>query len=148
MTPSQKHTEQATLLAKHVDYFTSAGDSVRADSYAAELKHTNDRAQLAVKAEELVSKLGLTDEVTATTVTFTDAVNFVAKVLHEVAHKVKNSHYRRAHSRLPWRTVPIAQSERMGAEFDPAADVVEHLGLTDEAHVALVKDLFAAKVGA
>jgi hypothetical protein len=145
-TVSEKHLAEAALLAKHVEHFKTLSDDARAEAFAAEAAHTLVRAAFARKAEELVSKLGLKDEVTATTVTATDAVNFVAKVLHEDAHGVKTSHFQRANRHAAQvDSGKFVDAAKMVAPRDSAADVVEHLGLTDEKHIASVKALFAPK---
>ena len=135
-----------------------------------DLKHTKDRLPLAQKVAPLIEKLGLSHEITPDTVTANDAANFIAKVLHEVQDGVTTSHYTRTHTvrdmvgkklgELHPHKDPIhgeseddkaarehrhaAHVARMAAPFDPVADVVEHLGLTDEVHIAAVKALFAA----
>lgn len=142
--PAKAHAADAELLAKHVDYFASVGDSRRSAEYAAELRHTVARIAHDEEAEAFVSILGLTNEVTKSTVTRVDAANFVAKVLHEVEQGVKASHYQRAHRNVDpeLNDGDHVDLELMAAPWDPAADVVEHLGLTDPKHVSAARALF------
>jgi hypothetical protein len=149
MTPAEKHAEQVTLLAKHVEHFRSVGDERRAAQYQAELEQTRDRLVFDQKAEAFVSTLALSEDVTPTTITHSDAVNYVAKVLHEVAQGVKSSHYQRAHRHVDAKLNDGAHVDgsRMTAPWDPAMDVVEHLGLTDATHVTAARSLFQAVGG-
>jgi|HubBroStandDraft_5_1064220.scaffolds.fasta_scaffold48263_3 hypothetical protein len=142
--PVAAHAAQVALLEKHVAYFESVGDRKRSAEYAAEMRNTEARLVHDLRATEFVDMLGLTNEITPTTVTRNDAVNFVAKVLHEVEQGVNASHYVRAHYRLPLDRLDVHVDEkRMKQPWDPAADVVEHLGLTDPKHVAAATALFA-----
>lgn len=116
--PHVHHAKQIDLLKKHIEHFESAGDPVRAAQYASELKHTADRLEHAKRAAAVVDGFGLSHEITPATIAYNDAVNFVAKTLHEVAQGQKRT----------------------------AQGVIDHLGLTDSAHIAAVRDLFAGKV--
>lgn len=140
------------------------------DQAKSNLKHTRDRLPLAVKAHALVSQFGFGHEINDK-ITLNDAANYVAKVLHEVQDGVATSHYQRTHTvRDPFgkktgelhpHKDPIQGESaddkvarekrhadhlaRMAAPWDPASDVIEHLALSEPAHVAAVKALFATK---
>lgn len=141
--PLEHHGRQAALLEKHVDHASSIGDTDRAETFAGELQHTRDRLAHATKASAFVDTLGLGDEVNAHSITRADATNYVAKVLHEVANGGHESHFTRAHAHLEHDEHAVFDRGRLKAPFDPAADVIEHLGLEDPAHVAAAKALFA-----
>lgn len=151
---------EVAQLEKHIEYFTSAGDTRRAADYTAELKHTKAGLVHASKAKELVDQLGLTHEVTPKTITYNDALRFVAKTLHEVELGVTTSTFARAHghlkavkgTRVDAEGNQLAPDELhidpelLAAPRDVVAEVVTHLGLTDPAHVAAVAALFGKAV--
>jgi hypothetical protein len=164
--PQVAHAKQVELLTKHVDYFRSVGDTVRADAFVRELEGTAERIPHDEAAVALVSEFGFGDEVNATSITYTDAVNYVAKVLHECANGEKRSQYQRSHASVARanaalieryaaalkadpkaaQEVPHVDEANMAAPWDPAAEVIAHLGLEKPEHVAAVRSLFAGKV--
>lgn len=169
-------------VAKHLEHFKAHGSAIDIAEWTQRLKHTQDRHPHALKAADLVDKLGLSHEVKPGQITYNDALNFVAKTLHEIQHGVATSNYSRAHAEMvrSWTgkratndagehvglvthvqktengklafeadgvTPVMVESThvdlaRHAAPRDPAAEVVEHLGLTDPAHVALVTSFF------
>src|SRR5580700_9812148 len=159
--PQVEHARQVALLTKHVEYFRAAGDKVRAADFARQLKGNADRIPYDEAAAALVAQFGFTSEVKPVGITANDAISYVAKVLHEVANGETRSHYQRAHRSVTQadaallarnakalaadpkapQEAPHIDAAKMASPFDPAADVVEHLGLTDPAHVAAVRAL-------
>lgn len=147
---------EVALLEKHVEYFKSCGDENKASAFAEELKHTKDGLAHALKAKDLIDQLGLSHEITKTSITYNDALRFVAKTLHETQHGVTKSTFARAHERLKDvkgtrldakgnvvdSNEPHVDPQMLAAPRDAASEVIEHLGLTDPAHVAAVKSFF------
>ncbi len=143
-------------LEKHIEHFKSVGDEREAAVYTERLKHTKDGLVHALKAKELVDQLGLSHDVTPTTITYNDALHFVAKALHETQHGVTKSLYARAHGHLKHvkgtrlddkGNVADADEHHvdhglLNAARDAAAEVITHLGLTDPAHVSAVNSFF------
>jgi len=148
--------EEAARLEKHIEHFKSSGDELEAAAYAERLKHTRARHVHAVKAAAFVDALGLKHEIAPNAITYNDALNFVAKTLHEEEHGVKTSTVARAHGHLKnikgtrcdadGKVIDPNQDhvdpELLAAPRDAAAEVIAHLGLTDENHVAAAKALF------
>lgn len=98
--PHERLAAEATILATHVAHFQAVGDSRRMGQYQQELTHTKLRAALAQDAAAVVAMLGLADEINETSITRTDAINYLAKVLHELQNGEKRSHYARAHAKV------------------------------------------------
>jgi uncharacterized protein (UPF0261 family) len=113
----KRHARELEKLRGHVAYFDKSGDEVEAAKYRALLKHTEDRLEHVAQAKPLVDSLGLSHEVNLTSVTYGDALNYVAKVLHEQQHGVRT-------------------------ERDFADDVITHLGLTAPEHIGAVNAFF------
>lgn len=148
--PQVAHVKQIDLLNKHIAHFQSVGDTLRADEYAAELKNTQHRQAFDMVAAKLVDTLGLTNKVTPDTITYNDAVNYIAKVLHEVAQGVKTSSYQRSHRNVVGVNKDKEGKDlhvdpvKIGSKWDPAEEVIAHLGLTDDKQKAAVQALFQA----
>jgi uncharacterized protein YoaH (UPF0181 family) len=143
---------EAEKLLRHATYFDSVGDVVEAAAYRLRHKHTVERHGHAVKAAAFVETLGLSHEVKSEGYTFNDAVNFVAKVLHEHdQHENRLAEikplYARAHGNIDPATNDGAHVdlEKMNAPRDSAAEVIEALGLEGPAADA-ARALFAGKV--
>lgn len=133
--------EELERLNRHVEHFAAAGDEVEAEVYRARAKHTADRATHARSAAALCDGLGLSHDITPDSITYNDAVNFVAKVKHELQHGVVTSQYQRAgHSGVNDGT--HVDEALVKAKRDPAAEVIEHLGLTEPEHVSAVQAFF------
>lgn len=133
--------EEVTRLEKAVDFFKSQNDEKMLSQIMPQLDGAKDRLKHAVKAAAFVDKLGLSHEVSVGSYTYNDAVNVVAKTLHEHEHGVK-SLYHRAHKRVEGvnddaHCCPIKLAESR----DPVAELVAHLGLKDE-HIEAAKSLF------
>jgi hypothetical protein len=134
--------EEVTRLEKAVDFFKSQGDEKMLSQLVPQLDGAKDRLDHAVKAAAFVDKLGLSHEVSTSGYTFNDAVNSVAKALHEVEHGVA-SVYTRAHKHLAGindgaHCCPVKVKESR----DPAKELVEMLDLKDPAHIEAAKSLF------
>lgn len=139
----KRHARELELLKGHIEYFTKAGDLVEAARFQALHKHTADRLAHAEKAAPLVDALGLSHEVTRDAITYNDALNFVAKTLHEMQHGVTRSPYARAHYHVKDANGGAhADDALLNAPRDHAAEVVEHLGLTAPEHIAAVNTFF------
>lgn len=139
----KRHPLELDRLKQHIEHFTKVGDPAEAARFSALHKNTEDRAGHATKAADLVDKLGLSHDVTPHSVTYNDAVNYVAKVLHEMQHGVTKSHYARAHYHVKDANGGAHCDEKLlNTPRDACAEVIEHLGLTDAAHVAAVKEFF------
>lgn len=133
------------LLKKHIKYFRDLGDNVEADKYEEKLKHSQDGLVHASRAATLVDQLELSHEITPTTITYNDALRFVAKTLHETQHGTKTSNYTRAnHSSV--NDGAHIDLEKHNAPRDEATEVIEHLGLTEPAHIAAVNTFFGKAV--
>ena len=134
--------EEVARLEKAVDYFKSTNDDKMLSQLVPQLEGAKDRLDHAVKAAAFVEKLGLGHEVTTGSYTFNDAVNAVAKALHETDHGVA-SVYTRAHKHLAGvndnaHCCPVKVKEPR----DPAKELVELLGLKDPEHIEAAKSLF------
>lgn len=148
--PHIEHQLQLDAIPKHVAHFESfpdAASKARAEEYRAQIKPTQMRLGFDLQAKAIVDKMDLTDEVKPTGIRYSDAINFFAKVLHEVANGEKLSHYQRTYTvRDPVGkvvgVVPTADKAKMAAPWDPAQDVIDHLAITDPALVAEVRALF------
>jgi hypothetical protein len=150
--------EIAFLEAEVASAPTDVRLATKLGSLRAERKHTADRLEFAKMAAALCDQLGLTHEVTRDTVTYNDGVNFVSKVLHELAHGVKTSQYARSHVHVrgletQWdgedgKKIDVVHCDeaKFTAPRDPAAEVIEHLGVKDPAKGALIQKLFATIV--
>ncbi len=135
--------EEVARLEKAVDFFTSQGDEKMLSQLVPQLDWAKDHLEHAVEAAAFVEKLGLTNEVTTGSYTFNDAVNAVAKLLHEVEHGVSTSVYTRAHKHLAGindgsHCCPV----KVKAPRNPVAELVELLDLKNPAHIEAVKSLF------
>jgi hypothetical protein len=135
-------------LDKAVKYFQSQGDEKMLSQIVPQLDGAKERLAHAAKAAEFVALLDLSHEVNGHSYTVNDAINVVAKVLHEHEHhesgkaEVK-SLYARAHGHL--RGINDGEhcdEEKLSAPRDSHAELVEHLGLTDPAHIDAAKALF------
>jgi hypothetical protein len=146
--PHIAHAKDAALLRQHVAHSAHIGDKRRSATLEAELKVTEQRRAFADRAALLCDGLGLTNEITKDTITYNDAVHFVAKVLHEVLHEETRSHYARSHAHL----IGVNEGEHiddveLAKPFDPAHDVIEHLGLEKAEDISAVTEFFQGKVG-
>lgn len=135
--------EEVARLEKAVEFFTAQKDEKMLSQLVPQLEGAKDRLEHAVKAAEFVDKLGLSNEVNTSSYTYNDAVNLVAKALHEVEHGVC-SVYTRAHKHLAGlndgaHCCPVKVKE----ERDPVKELIETLGLNNPAHVEAAKNLFA-----
>jgi hypothetical protein len=156
--PIVAHAERVAALPADIRALEAVDTSALSDTakYAmektvadlkADLRSTDERLLHDQAATELCDKLGLTNVITPTTITHNDAVNFVARTLHAIALGEKRSHYQRGHAHLVGiNDGAHADMTKMTEAWDPAAEVVEHLALTDPAHVSMVRELFAQKV--
>lgn len=164
--PHDRHAADLAYLDQKIGWFAQAvkanPNSVQAAKDLGEAqasrRHTGDRLAHATRAADVVDKLGLTDEVTPHTVTRADAANYLAKVAHEIQHGLTASHYARAHGHLRGIRTPHPDKARaaagemidhadpamLDAPWDPAAEAIEHLGLTDPQHRQAVLDFIAA----
>lgn len=139
-------------LEKAVAFFKAAGDEKMLSQIVPQLTGAKERLPHAIKAAEFVSAIGLKHDVELGVYAFNDAVNVVSKVMHEHAHHESGKFtvdplYVRAHKGV--RGVNDGEhcdEAKMSAPRDSAAEVVEHLGLTDSNHVAAAKALFSSKV--
>ena len=134
--------EEVARLEKAVTFFKEQGDEKMLSQLVPQLDGAKDRLDHAVKAAAFVEKLGLSHEVTKDSYTFNDAVNAVAKALHETEHGVA-SLYTRAHKHLDGvndgaHCCPVKVKEPR----DPAKELIEMLGLKDPVHVEAAKSLF------
>ncbi len=134
--------EEVARLEKAVAFFKDQGDEKMLAQLMPQLDGAKDRLDHVVKAAAFVEKLGLTHEVTTGSYTFNDAVNAVAKALHETEHKVA-SVYTRAHEHLAGvndnaHCCPIKVKEPR----NPAAELIEMLDLKDPKHIEAAKSLF------
>lgn len=135
-------------LKKAAAYFGESGDEKMLALIMPQLDGAIDRAKHAVVAAEFVAKLGLTHVVEAGKYAFNDAVNVVSKVLHEheqhESGKVEiKSLYHRSHAHLVGvNDGAHVDAEKLAAPRDSAAELIEHLGLTDPEHVSAAKALF------
>src|SRR6478736_387478 len=134
--------EEIARLEKAVEFFKSQGDEKMLSQLVPQLDGAKDRLDHAVKAAAFVEKLGFSHDVTTNSYTFNDAVNAVAKALHETEHGVA-SIYTRAHKHLEGINdgahccpVKVKQSR------DPAAELVELLGLKEPEQIEAAKSLF------
>jgi len=137
---------QVKMLTKHIEHFNASGDAPRAAAHEAELRHTRDRLEHAKRAAAFVDTLGLSHEVTPDAVTYNDACNYVAKVLHEMQHGVTSSEYTRAHKRLHGAGLGADAAKhydeaRLNVPRDAAAEICAHLGLDPEKHMTAAKAL-------
>src|SRR6478752_9828979 len=133
---------EVARLEKAVDFFKSQGDEKILSQLVPQLDGAKDRLEHAVKAAAFVERLGLSHEVTTSGYTFNDAVNVVAKSLHETEHGVA-SIYTRAHKHLAGlndgaHCCPVKVKEKR----DPANELIEVLGLKDPEHIEAAKALF------
>lgn len=134
--------DEVARLEKAVAFFTEQKDEKMLSQIVPQLAGAKDRLVHAAKAVPFVEKLGLSHEVTTGTYTFNDAVGLVAKALHEHEHGVP-SLYTRAHKHLlgvngDAHCCPVKVKEPR----DPVAELVDHLGLSDEKHIEAAKSLF------
>jgi antirestriction protein ArdC len=129
-------------LQKHIVHFEEAGDELEANDYKARLKHTQDRHAHVSAAKALVDQFGLSHDIHPDAITYNDALNFVAKTMHETQHGVTKSTYVRANHSSANDGKHISL-DKQNAPRDPAAEVVEHLGLTDPQHIAAVQAFFS-----
>lgn len=134
--------QEIARLEKAVAFFKDQGDEKMLSQLMPQLDGAKDRFEHAVKAAGFVEKLGLSHEVTTGAYTFNDAVNVVAKALHETEHKVA-SVYTRAHKHLDGvndgaHCCPV----KVKAPRDPAGELIETLGLKDPKHIEAAKSLF------
>lgn len=143
--PHVRQAREVELLKQHVAHFDQSGDATRAGAARAELKNTSDRLEHSSAAAAVVEQLGLGDEVNATSVTRADAINYLAKVRHEIAQGVKVSHYARTHASVA-KLPEHHDAERLKAPWDPAAEAVEHLGLSKPEHIAAATAFFGKGV--
>jgi hypothetical protein len=159
LSPHEQHLSDLEFLDGEIARLKAAPQSHRLASESAEKLealryHTAQHIPFTVAATGFVETLGLTDELSPTTVRKTDAIRFVAKVLREVAEgKVKLSHYQRAHKSgacpqpgsdadAHAKTMEL-HNAKMVAPWDPAQDIVDHLGL-DASYITAVRDLVAS----
>jgi len=129
-------------LEKAVEFFKEQGDEVRLSQLVPQLDGAKDRLEHVLKALPFVEKLGLSHEVNTNSYTFNDALDTVAKYLHEAEHGVK-SVYARAHKHLDGvndgaHCCPV----KVKAPADYAAEMIEDLGLKDQDLVDAGKALF------
>jgi hypothetical protein len=117
----------------------------------ADKRNTAERLEHARRALAFVDSLGLTHEITATAVTYNDALNYVSRTLHSVSLGVTESEYSRGHKHLRGVTstneageaVHLCDDAKLDATRDPAAEVIAHLALTKPEQVAAARKLFA-----
>lgn len=133
--------EDIQQLEKHIAHFRACGDENEANAYAERLKHAKVRLSVAARAAALVDQFGLKHDIAPGEITYNDAVNFVAKTMHECVHGVASSNYTRANHSDANDGAHIDPAQH-GVRRDPAVEVVEHLGLVDPAHIAAVNALF------
>jgi hypothetical protein len=142
---------EADLLAKHAAYFDGLGDKVEAANYLQREKHTRARHVHALKAAAFVETLGLGHEVKTEGYTFNDAVNFVAKAMHEHEQHESGTHtiaplYVRGHAAVKdVNEATHVDLEKFNAPRDSAGEVIDALGLTDPAQIEAAKALFVGK---
>lgn len=152
-------------LEEAVEFFTKKNNQGQLSKLIPQLDHARDMLGHAVQAATFIETLGLTNEVhaapndEAATYTRNDAVALVAKLLHEHAlHEAGladiPSHYARAHAHLEGvnaEGTPEVEGENPNPHCCPvrlakprctADELVEHLNLTDPAHVAAAIALF------
>jgi hypothetical protein len=135
--------EEVARLEKAVSFFKSSGDEKMLSQLVPQLDGAKDRLEHAVKAAVFVEKLGFSHEVSTHGYTFNDAVNVVAKALHETEHGVTASLYTRAHKHLDGvndgaHCCPVKVREKR----DPAKELIEILDLKEPGHTEAAKSLF------
>ena len=134
--------DEISKLEKAVEFFKSQGDEKMLSQLVPQLDGAKDRLEHAVKAASFVEKLGLSHEITTSTYTVNDAINLVAKALHEIEHGVC-SVYARAHRHLAGANdgahcCPVKLKE----ERDPVQEIIDALGIKEASHLDAVKELF------
>ncbi len=159
-----RHPVEADRHAKAAEFHKANGDEAEHARSKNLEKWTRERQVHNLKALPFIDSLGLSHDVTPSTVTYNDALNYVAKVLHERQHASEGnpesakSEFARAHQHL--RHVKGTRTDEGGNVVDPnephvdpalldaprdhAAEVIAHLGLTDAAQIVAAKALFAS----
>jgi hypothetical protein len=139
-------------LEKAVAFFKEAGDDKMLSQIVPQLNGAKERLPHAVKAAEFVSAIGLKHDVELGAYSFNDAVNVVSKVMHEHEQHASGKFvieplYVRAHKGVKGvNDGNHCDEQKFSAPRDSAAEVIEHLGLSDPQHMAAAKALFTSKV--
>lgn len=102
----RRHPAAAERHAKLAEFAKSIGDEAEHARHVNLEKWTRERQAHNLKALPFIDSLGLSHNVTPSTITYNDALNYVAKVLHERQHASEGnpesakSEYARAHGHL------------------------------------------------
>lgn len=101
-----RHPAEADRHAKAAEFHKANGDEAEHARSKNLEKWTRERQVHNLKAKAFVDTLGLSHNVTPTTVTYNDALNYVSKALHEMQHAAEGnpesakSEYERSHRHL------------------------------------------------
>lgn len=140
--------DEVARLEKAVAFFTESKDEKMLSQVVPQLAGAKERLPFAVKAAAFVEKLGLKHDVELGKYTFNDAVNVVARVLHENDQNNSGkfaikSLYHRSHAHLKGANDgKHCDESKLGAAHGGHAELVEHLGLTDPEHLKAASALF------
>lgn len=139
---------EVARLEKAVAFFTDQKDEKMLSQVVPQLAGAKDRLEHALKAVAFVDSLGLNHEVVPGKYTYNDALNVTAKVMHEHDQHTSGkfhikSLYHRSHAHLKdANDGKHCDESKLGSGHGGAAELIEHLGLTDPAQIAAASALF------